>query len=115
MYRAGIGLAFRSVAPGPLRRIEHGRAAWRPPLRFFYSAEFFARAECATRRRDSTSNCRFNQSFSGSTMAGAFFGAPGGGGTTGAGGAAGGAVVTPAQSICGLASVACVVTAFGSA
>src|ERR1700719_1766028 len=97
MYRAGIGLKFRFVAPGPLHRIEQRRAAWRPPLRFFYSAEFFARAECATRRRDSTSNCRFNQSFNGSTMAGDFCGAPG------VAGAAGGGAVTASELTCGLA------------
>jgi hypothetical protein len=49
-------------------------------LRFYYSAEFFVRADSATRRRDSTSNCRFNQSFNGSTMARDFFGAAGGSG-----------------------------------
>src|SRR5580700_6577890 len=73
-----------------------------------------SRADSAPRRRDSTSNCRFNQSFNGSTMAGDFFGAPGAAGAADAGGA----VVIASELICGLAAVGApgaVAALFGSA
>src|SRR5580658_6568316 len=71
-----------------------------------------SRADSAPRRRDSTSNCRFNQSFNGSTMAGDFFGAPGAAGAADAGGAE----VIASELICGLAAGGAPgVTLFGSA